>query len=165
MNPKWLSQLPVEMIQTAADTHKLPWDLVAAIVMQESGGNSWKPRYEPGYKWLYFAREIADRARVSYATMVMMQSTSWGLMQVMGAVAYEYGLNRESVPTMLCLPHIGLDYGCRLLVNLFQRYNEEAQVISAYNAGSVRMVNGLFSNQKKYVDPVHAYLTELRALK
>lgn len=161
--PTWLKHVPRDIIQTVAATHRLDWHLVAAIVMTESGGNCWKPRHEPAYQWIWHPRELAEKVGVSYPTMLMLQRSSWGPMQVMGAVAYELGLPQDMVPTQLCLPHIGIEYGCRLLAKLFQKYNEESDVIAAYNAGSARIINGMYANQK-YVDKVHGYLSELRKL-
>ena len=159
----WCKNLPMAEIYAAALAHKLDADLVTAIVMTESGGRSWLPRYEPNYRWLYFPREICEKVGVSLDTMRMLQMTSWGPMQVMGAVAYELGFPQNKATTELCQPAVGIDYGCRLLARHFGRYNAEEQVIAAYNAGSARMKNGLFENQR-YVDKVYGYLRELRKL-
>ena len=166
MKNKWLELIPLETVKSRCDSNstELDWRLVSSIIMIESACNTWRPRFEPAYKWLYFARDIAPIAGVTYETMEVMQKTSWGLMQVMGAVAYELGLPHDQVPTQLCLPHIGIDYGCRLLTKLFQRYNSETDVIAAYNAGSPRKTSGgMYANQR-YVDKVWQRLTELRAL-
>lgn len=152
------------VIAKVAVAHGLDVNLVKAIVMKESSCNPLAIKFEEGYRWLYFPRGIAEHLGVSYEKMVDLQSHSYGLMQVMGATAYEYGLEHNQSPETLFDPEIGLKFGCRYLRRLKEKYGEEVKAISAYNAGHVDMVNGMFSNQS-YVDSVHQFLFELRKLK
>ena len=138
-------------------------NLIQAIVIVESRGNTFCARYEPNYKWLYFPRENSSRLGITYETEIQFQKCSLGPIQVMGAVAREHGF--EGHLTKLCDPQVGLDYGVRHLKKFLQKYPEESDAISAYNAGSPRKTaGGLYVNQK-YVDRVHAELIPLRALK
>jgi soluble lytic murein transglycosylase-like protein len=163
--PQWHLKLPADLIADAAARNHIDPDLVAAIVMKESEGDCWRPRHEKHYRDFYFPREIAEYARVSFETMIVMQQTSWGMMQVLGAVAYERGLPQDQCPTMLCLPHLGLEYGCRQLAYLFGRFTDEERVVAAYNAGSPRKTAGNMYVNQAYVDKVYGYLRELRKLK
>ena len=84
------------------------------------------------------------------------QMTSWGLMQVMGAVARELG--HTGPLSDLLDPPTGLFYGCLHLRRFRAKYDIWPDVIAAYNAGSPRRVAGQigpYVNQS-YVDKVLA---------
>ncbi|MDT0496510.1 lytic transglycosylase domain-containing protein [Algiphilus sp. W345] len=163
--------LPIAAI---AARHHLPPQLVQAIVQVESGGDANAMRCEPAYPWLWNVRSGAPLP-VSSATASrrlppasfpsprgssrltewLGQQTSWGVMQVMGAVARELGY--EGHFAGLCDPATGLDYGCRYLARLAGRFRLQhgwPGVVAAYNAGSPRLdAQGRFENQV-YVDKV-----------
>ena len=154
-----------ESVQVYATQHRLPVDLLRAIVHTESAGNTWAMRYEPGYRWLWDVRHgnpyKGDPQRlpapqfVTGETELIGQRTSWGLMQVMGAVAREHGY-RGRYLSVLCDPDIGMEYGCRHLSHLHQRFGEQGweAVAAAFNAGSPRRTpKGAWVNQS-YVDRI-----------
>ena len=151
--------------------------LVWAIVQVESGGDIYAWRVEPHYRYLMdvstgkpfraqTAAEVAsERAPQDFPyinglssrdTEWWGQQASWGPMQIMGAVAREYGF-RGHFPE-LCGEH-GIDYGCRHLAWLcarFLRDGDYRRVAAAFNAGSLRYTDdGKFVNQV-YVDKVAA---------
>lgn len=151
-----------QYIEVVAPQYKLPPDLVAAIVQVESGGNRFAIRHEPAYPWLWDVRgnrpfgEMAvnpGRAALraphpdfsaapgsTTLTEWIGQQTSWGLMQVMGAVAREFGF-KGHFPG-LCDPFDGLHYGCRLLARLRDKYLAQSGwkgVVDAYNDGTPRL--------------------------
>lgn len=150
------------MIDTAAKAHGLPVGIVAAIVQVESTANTFADRYEPDYAYLWNVKTAkpyrvrpADRSLdrapadfssprgVSVHTEWISQQTSYGLMQVMGAVARELGFTGPFL-TQLCDPATGLDFGCRLLANLKRRYLAKygwEGVLRGYNGGSGAAVN------------------------
>lgn len=147
----------VSLARAAASKHGLPSHLVCAICEQES---AWRPlamRYEPGYRWLWpSATKVTAPAGVSLATERTQQRTSWGLMQVMGATARELGC-REPFLSSLCQPELGLEYGCRFLLSLLERFamGGLSAVISAYNAGHPRLKPASEDgNLDTYVEPV-----------
>ena len=146
-----------------AAKYGLDADLVHAICEVESSHNPLAIRFEPHFKLSYFPREHASRLGCSYETELNAQATSWGLMQVMGCVARELGF--DGWMPELCQDAVGVEYGCKLLQRLYRRYDEEASIIAAYNAGSARKdKSGMYVNQN-YVNKVHQVLTRLRALK
>jgi len=57
------------------------------------------------------------------ATEAYARSFSWGLMQVMGAVAREEGFTGTSLAE-LCDPATGIDAGCKHLANIFKRVGD-----------------------------------------
>jgi soluble lytic murein transglycosylase-like protein len=135
------------IIKGLAPVYTLPWELVAAIVHTESAFNQWAVRYEPSYKYL-----VGQEGNLS-ASERMQQMTSWGLMQVMGGVAREYG--HTGFCAQLCDPIVGLNIGCKHLAKYRTRYPEWQDVIASYNAGRPVKRDGKYLNQG-YVDKVLA---------
>ena len=136
-------------IQTIAATHTLPWELVYAICVVESSLDPYAIRYEPNYKYL-----TADQVHLA-PTERIGQMCSWGIMQVMGAVAREHGFTYKYF-SKLCDPTEGLTYGCLHLAKYKAKYQQWPDAIAAYNAGSPRRAlgpDGPYMNQF-YVDKV-----------
>jgi len=153
-SPFWWSVLPMYIIHAQAEHHKLDPKLIAAICYKESSGKQFACRYEPNFKWLYKVEDVAKALHTSVSSVEGLQKTSWGLMQVMGANAYELGFSFDRFPSELCMAQVGIEYGCRYLARLWKKYGVLEEVISAYNAGSARRDDeGKFLNQK-YVDDV-----------
>jgi soluble lytic murein transglycosylase-like protein len=83
---------------------------------------------------------------------------SWGLMQIMGSVARQYGFKGNL--SSLTEPEINIEIGCKHFVSKYSV--EPKDMISAYNAGSPKKTpEGLYVNQG-YVDKVCAAWTRLR---
>lgn len=162
-------------VNEAAHKHGLFPALVWGIVQVESGGNprAWNP--EPSYRWSWNYGKGEPMRLLTKAEIESSfppagftaprgvpvdaewwgQRASWGLMQVMGAVAREAGFTGLFF-TELCDPATGLDMGCRILSRLMLEYGGQAHLaVSAYNAGSARMdaETGRLVNQS-YVDKV-----------
>ena len=138
------------LIKSSASRRSLPWELVYAICQVESSLNPSAIRHEPRYRWL-----VGDNETMSPAER-QDQMTSWGLMQVMGAVARELG--HTGPLSDLLDPPTGLFYGCLHLRRFRAKYDIWPDVIAAYNAGSPRRVAGQigpYVNQS-YVDKVLA---------
>lgn len=151
MIPLWVYNLPMKLISEAANKHGLDKNLVCAIVDVESGGKTNSSRYEPSFRYLYKVDKFAKMQGLSNFTEEAHQKTSWGLMHVMGAVARELGFNGH-LP-QLTNPHVGLEYGCKKLSQLYKKYLNMEDVIASYNAGSPRMVMDLYVNQS-YINSV-----------
>lgn len=179
-----LSALDEVTLDSLCARLNLPELLVMAIVRVESGGNpyAWNP--EPRYRYLWDVKKKAPfraltpdeiAAEVPPKDFPTLggdrdqewwgQQASWGLMQVMGAVARECGFNRPYLPE-LCDPALSLEYGCRHLSTLRDRFVTRYGwngVIAAYNAGSPRLsADGKFENQG-YVDKVIVVRKSLEA--
>lgn len=142
-------------VRVVAPKYGLPVKLVLAIVEHESAGNRFAHRIEPAYTWLWNVRlgtvyhvtpQIAGSRLppedfpappgISRETEWIDQQSSWGLMQVMGAVAREHGLRGPM--TGLCDSLLGINHGCRLLKERAARYlgtDGWTGVVEAYNAG------------------------------
>lgn len=152
MIPMWLLTLPWALIQKLATEFEIPATLIAAIVSVESSGKACATRYEPHYRWTTNIDVFAARNRITPETELVHQKTSWGLMQVMGAVAREQGFKGHL--TELCKPSKGLRVGCSKLKALLNKYESIEDAVSAYNQGSPRKdSNGEYFN-KSYVEKV-----------
>lgn len=171
------SRLATE-VQNVAVMKDLPAALLAALVLQESGGRASAWRFEPPYRYYWDCarnqpfREptAAERAGemapadfrvpdgwlVTRHTEWVGQACSWGPLQVMGAVAREYGFRGDF--TGLCGAGLGLEYGAMHLHKLRNRFLDKhgwTGVVAAYNAGSPRRIDGgLNWVNQDYVDRV-----------
>lgn len=162
------------LIESTRETKVIPMNVAIAICHQESGLNPWAWNPEPGYIYLWdtkkgepFRRITSAEARSSGVPSdfhclagdkdqeFWAQRASWGLMQVMGAVARQHGFKGGYLTEMLD-PATNIKYGLRhmewLWGRFFSKYGLDG-VIAAYNAGSPRMVGNHFENQS-YVDGV-----------
>src|SRR6202162_3436667 len=113
--------VPPEIILLArriACAHGLEPALVCAVLEQESAWNPWAVRYEPGFLSRYVA-PLYTAGKLS-VTEAYSRSMSWGLMQVMGQVAREFGFAAESLAE-LCGPATGGELGCRVLAKRMVR--------------------------------------------
>ena len=135
-------------IENHPDRGTLPVACVLAFCQAESSFRPYAMKYESHYRWL-----VGDKQTMSVGERVA-QIHSWGLMQVMGGVAREHGL--EGPFTELWDPFIGLRYGMKHLRKYFAKYGNWPDTIAAYNAGSPRRVDGKYVNQA-YVDKVLKY--------
>ena len=141
------------LIEEIAPKHNLDPDLVEAICMKESSGNTLATRYEPAFYKTYVANmDLPEEEK-------RLRSTSIGLMQVMGQVAREHGFKGPLED--LLKPEICLEYGCKHLAKKIEKYSIPGG-IAAYNAGNVRRKdNGTYVNQY-YVDKVKEYLMQIK---
>lgn len=148
-----------QIVQTLAPKHKLEPNLVLAIIKKESDFQQYAMRYEPAYKYFWDPEGFSRKVRVSIETERVGQAISWGLMQIMGAVAREYYFTRPF--GLLFEPETNIEYGCRHLKQFMQRYGNTLDAVASYNAGSPRLASdGKLVNQG-YVDFVLTYKATL----
>lgn len=159
---RWVFQLPWDVINESARESNMPVNLLAAIVQVESGGDPHACRFEKDYKYLFKTKENALDNRITETTEMMLQMTSWGLTQIMGAVGRELGLKGSILG--LVDPETNLDYCGRLLKRLASKYSERNDIIASYNAGSpIKTLDGKYKNQQ-YVDKVNAAIAVFERL-
>lgn len=145
-------KLTDDMIKAAASRWAVPWELLKAITKVESSGNPWAMCFEPAYNYLVGAPRIGTTEHAA-------QKTSYGVCQVMGAVARELGF-KGAYLTELCDPEVGLDLGAKHLAKYFNRYNVWEMAVASYNAGAPRRGPSGYLNQG-YVDKVRTACNEL----
>lgn len=161
-----------QALVTAAGMHHLDPKVVGAIVRVESAGNpyAWNP--EPRYRWVWNVRtwapfralrldEVASEvAPADFPSLAgdrdqewWAQQASWGLMQVMGAVARERGF-RGLYLTQLVDPATNLDIGCGHLAALLRwAEGDLVQACAAWNGGKAGNERPPLRNQD-YADKV-----------
>lgn len=157
----------------AATEHDLRPALVAAVVSVESGGVPWAWNPEPRWRYFWDVRRgqpfrpvstleianqfppqdfpalVGDRDQEWWA-----QQASWGLMQVMGAVARELGCKAPYL-TSLCNPDVGLHWGClKLHTELQWAAGDVAAALAAYNGGRAGNAPGGPLRNQAYADKV-----------
>ena len=163
------------LAEKSASLYSLPAGLVIAIAIVESAGDPYAWRVEPDYRWLWDIRmkrpfrkltqaeRVSEKAPADFPhfrfssvhTEWWGQQASWGMMQVMGGLAREYGF---ALPfPQLCDPAVNLDIACRFLNSLRSRFLASHGwhgVAAAYNAGKPRYDDaGNFQNAD-YVNKV-----------
>lgn len=149
-----------EAIKKYAEQYKLNPAIVYGVCKKESTMNPAAVRYESGYRWLY-KPEVTRPKFCSVSTEANMQSCSWGIMQVMGAVYREYGYT-DWLSMVTGDIETQIKYGCMHLAKQLKRFGTIDAALSAYNAGSpIVEKNGKFKNQE-YVNEVLSYSREYK---
>jgi len=142
------------LIGITASSLGLDPNIVEALVIRESGGNKYAFRPELNYPYLWdvalnrpFRKLHAGEASSKEAPTDFPflaggrqqewvgQQTSWGLMQIMGALARERGFSAPYLDA-LTDPDENLRVGCGHLAELFKwAAGDEAKALGAWNAG------------------------------
>ena len=124
----------IDLARRIAAAHTLDPQLVCAVIEQESAWNPWAVRYEPGFLSRYVA-PLYTAGKLS-ATEAYTRAMSWGLMQVMGQVAREFGFKEASL-SELCDPATGIEFGCRILAaKLTRAKGGVPAALLAWNGGA-----------------------------
>lgn len=153
MIPKFSPAL-VSILDNAADEFGIDRLLFACLVQKESSGNTWAWNPEPRYRYLWDVRKNAAFRRLTAEEAISPtppadfptlagdrdqewwgQRASWGVAQVMGAVARERGF-KGAFLTELCDVHTGAFLGAMHLGKLLARHKNEADALASYNAGT-----------------------------
>ena len=129
------------------------YPVIMGIIETESGFNPYAARYEPNYKWLVTPEKFYKAYSTNPETEVILQKTSLGLMQLMGANYRALGYTR---PLTALFEDVDaqIRYGIKFFLNLYEKYESIPAAVAAYNAGSPRKTQtGRYVNQA-YVDKV-----------
>lgn len=149
-----------DLIQAAAQAHGLPGfgglsgaHILAGLVCQESMGITHAYRAEPRYRWLIKA--ALRPWIIGKDTSTYMQRISFGLCQVMGAVARE--LKFDGWLSELFLPAVGLEHGAKHLAVCIKRAKGRL-----YNG--LRRYNGhpRLPKTERYADAVLDWAREIK---
>lgn len=135
----------------SAKKYRIQPRFLAALIDLESRWEIGAMKYEKGYPWLYEVLELSKKMICSRETMEVIQKTSWGLMQLMGANFYQMGY--RGWPIGMCDPKTNLEFGCKHLDKIIENQNlsfkKPLDIYAAYNAGSVRKtLEGLYVNAR-----------------
>jgi len=127
------------LVESMGTSYQLPVVIVRAMVEHESvGGIPAAMRFEPDFYKRYIEGKTQDfrPEGSSWDTERIGRAISWGLMQVMGETARVIGFRGWFGE--LLLPQVGLEWGCRYLRRLADRYLADGgwpTVMRAYNGG------------------------------
>ena len=123
----------IALARAAALRHGLDADLVCAVIEQESSWKTFAIRYEPSFFDRY-CLPLIKNPQVS-ATEARARAFSWGLMQVMGQTAREFGY-AEDLPA-LCVPQNGIEVGCKVLAHkIAVNQGNVHDALQAWNGGA-----------------------------
>jgi soluble lytic murein transglycosylase-like protein len=141
--------------------HPCPAHLVLGIIATESLGEQGAMRYEPAYPYLFNVKKFAKLSGWTEPTEQALQMFSYGLMQIMLAVARDKGFNLH--PMNLLQPKTNVSWGCFHLWSLFRKYQIWTDAIAAYNYGhpAKKLISGKYKNQE-YVDRVYFHAAEFQ---
>lgn len=132
-----------------------------ALIQQESSGNPWVVRYEMKYQYILSTEYYSKLNRITENTELVCQKMSWGLGQIMGAVARDLG--HQNLITELLNPDLNIRYMAMLIQNLLKKSTQPNDVFAMYNGGigALSRVHGLYPNQS-YVNAVGLHLQKLK---
>lgn len=127
---RWATEIEGAARKFSVDPH-----LLAAIMMQESGGNPSAARLERGY----MARYVSGNPRWDAARRMgwtdEQLATSWGLMQVLGTTAWA-DLGAHYPPSRIVEPDLNVRLGAKYLRKMLDRYGGDTfAALLAYNGG------------------------------
>ena len=142
------------LIAKHGNKNGVPPELVARVILQESGCEVFAARYEPAF----FERYIKDNPDLpgyfpkripTAATERRLRAFSFGLMQILGETAREAGFKHRWL-AMLFIPSINVKLGCKILGKHFRRArgNEETALLK-YNGGGNKGYPGQVAKQAK----------------
>ena len=120
-------------------------DILFGLIEIESSWNPFQIRTEESF----FRRYLQNKERQdllgwvpsprqvpTLATELRGRSMSWSVMQIMGDRARMEGFD-DPWFTKLIIPEVGLKYGCRFLVRLFEKHDGDIRkVADGWNGGS-----------------------------
>jgi soluble lytic murein transglycosylase-like protein len=152
----------MKTIKKISEKHGVDPNLIGAIIMCESAGNPWACRFEPHVyrRGTYINLKAKRPATCSADTEKVFQSTSFGLMQIMGFNLRDMGF--EGWLPEVCTPEINIEYGCRFVARLLKRWPRIEDTVSAYNQGSPRKsANRAEYQNQPYVSKVMRWYKEL----
>lgn len=142
------------VVRDAAMRHNLRVELLLGVVEKESGFNPWAWNPEPRYRYLWDVKRGQPFRKLTVFESASEippedfpclagdpdqefwgQQASWGLMQVMGAVARELGFEGKYL-TELSDPYTCIEFGSLKLRHLLTWADgDERHALAAYNGG------------------------------
>jgi soluble lytic murein transglycosylase-like protein len=145
------------LIEKYCTQYSLSFNLIKAIIKTESDFREKAIRFEKDYRWFYSVKECAGIVGCTKAEMEIMQKTSWGLMQIMGAVYYERMASRPkemAKADILFTPEINIEFGCWIVRGIIDRKKTAIpdQVYDAYNSGRICPTDGNQKNVERFME-------------
>jgi hypothetical protein len=138
-------QAIAELVNKHCITYDLRPDVVVAIIIQESKGDTFAWRWEEKF----YETKLKDKKRGDLAGFVpaglpsfpdelLQRSCSYGLMQVLGDTARWCAKVQAPYLTALCDPDRGIEAGCRVLSFYLARANNDYhKALTGYNGSPI----------------------------
>lgn len=124
----------IALAREIAAKHNLSADVVCGMIEREATENQWATRFEPGFLARYVLPQYT--AGKLDVTETYTRSMSWGVMQIMGETAREFGFAGKYL-SELCDPPVGIEYACRKLADCLKRSGGDVSAaLEMYNGGS-----------------------------
>lgn len=124
-----------------AENNGLNPDIVASLIMRESGGNRWAVRHEPAFYRRYIEGKAAAElpgffpSRIpTFETEAQLRAYSFGLMQIMGNTARVFGFEKTFLTELFDID-INLKFGCAILGKYTKSRGGLEAGLLAYNGG------------------------------
>lgn len=160
-----VERIPIEIVSRwieeftlikPGETVKVPDHLqtvIMGMVSKESTFNSKAMRFEQNYEWLVSADSFSKKLEISLKTEIVLQSLSYGLMQIMGANCRAMGF-KKSLTDLSNDPQLAFNFGIRYFLTQYDRYDGNIEkALAAYNTGSAKIFDGRLRGQA-YADDV-----------
>ena len=158
-----------ELIRSISNLHGIDPLLLEAMVIKESSGNPWAWNPEPHYRYLWNVKTKApfrtltpeeiksEKPPKDFPCLAgdpdqewWAQQASWGLLQLMGAVARELGFRGGFIPE-ICDPAVNLKLGAYHLRNRLQwAAGDVSTALAGYNAGTAGGATGALQRAGEY---------------
>lgn len=144
----WTREEVERLVEFFASRESIELSFLRALIQTESSWNVFAERAEPGWKYFYNVRDFSELLHSTYDTESRAQARSYGICQIMGSVAREYGF--KGWLAQLYCPEVNLKYSCMHIKAKSSRFGDDpATLYASYNAGSPRKLDsGMFSNQR-----------------
>jgi soluble lytic murein transglycosylase-like protein len=122
---------------------------VCAVCEQESAWDTYAVRFEPDFLSRYVV-PLQLKSSMN-GTEAHCRAISWGLMQVMGEVAREFGFKGEFL-SELCDPLTGLEWGCVKLADCLKRAggDVEAALVRWNGGGNPNYASEVLARRARY---------------
>jgi soluble lytic murein transglycosylase-like protein len=148
-----------DLVQGICKVYQIDPKWMKAMIQVESAWNPYVVRYESNYGYLYKPQDFL-KSLISLNTEIACQKMSWGLGQIMGAVAREQGF-KGNMPELV-QAELNMKHMCIRLAELKKKSQDPDAIFAGYNGGPAAMKknNGMFINQR-YVDKVNTELAKL----
>lgn len=127
------------IVENAKKTGISP-NLIAAVIHQESAGNIYAVRYEPGFFDRYVKTRTKDTLQGFVPSMCTLETekrlraTSFGLVQMMGQVARERGFRGQFLSEIID-PETNVRLGTEFLQTLLLKYDSTEAALLRWNGG------------------------------